>query len=107
MYGTDSANVTLLWMPPVNARRLAHYRVELMSLETTSKQLVVNTTEINLKDIPYNQETIISVSAVNDCCAEGMKLNFSFVICKYALIHAQYYHSAISYIIYMYLFIIA
>ena len=85
MYGTDSSNVTLNWMPPVDARRLAHYRIELTSL---SKQLVVNTTEINLKDIPYNKETTISVSAVNECSGEGMKLNFSFVICKYALVHA-------------------
>ena len=85
MYGTDSSNVTLNWMPPVDARRLAHYRIELTS---SSKQLVVNMTEINLKDIPYNQETTVSISAVNDCSEEGMKLNFSFVICKYALAHA-------------------
>ena len=88
MYGTDSSNVTLIWMPPVVARRLAYYKIELTSSETTSKQLVVNMTEVNLKDIPYNQETTVSISAVNNCSGEGMKLNFSFVICKYALVHA-------------------
>jgi hypothetical protein len=82
IYGTDSSNVTLNWMPPVVAKRLAHYRVELISSETTSKELIVNTTEVNIKDIPYNQETTVSISAVNDCSGEGMKLNFSFVICK-------------------------
>ena len=82
-YGIDSSNVTLSWMPPVVAIRLAHYRIELMSSETTAKELIVNTTEVNIKDIPYNQETTVSISAVNDCSGEGMQLNFSFIICKY------------------------
>ena len=80
MYGTDSTNVTLIWMPPVVARRLAHYKIELTS---SSKQLVVNTTEVHLKDIPYNQENTVSISAVNDCSGEGTQLNFSFTICKH------------------------
>ena len=83
LYGIDSSNVTLIWMPPIVAKRLAHYRLELMSSETTSKELIVNTTEVNIKDIPYNQETTVSISAVNDCSGEGMQLNFSFIIRKY------------------------
>ena len=83
IYGIDSSNVTLIWMPPIVAKRLAHYRLELMSSETTSKEFIVNTTEVNIKDIPYNQETTVSISAVNDCSGEGMQLNFSFIIRKY------------------------
>ena len=90
MYGTNSSNVTLIWMPPVVAKRLAHYRIELMSSETTSKELIVNTTEVNIKDTPYNQETTVSISAVNDCSGEGMKQNFSFIICKYFLFKTLY-----------------
>jgi hypothetical protein len=82
MYGTDSSSVTLIWMPPVVVKRLAYYKIELISSETTSKELIVNTTEVNIKDIPYNQETMVSISAVNDCSGEGMKLNFSFIIRK-------------------------
>ena len=69
-------------MTPVVAKRLAHYRIELISSEITSKELTVNTTKVNIEDIPYNQETIVSISAVNDCSGEGMKQNFSFVVCK-------------------------
>ena len=82
-YGIDSSNVTLIWMPPVVAKRLAHYKIELMSSETTSKELIVNTVEVYIEDIPYNQETTVSISAVNDCSGEGMQLNFSFIIRKY------------------------
>ena len=83
VYGIDSSNVTLIWMPPAVAIRLAHYKIELLLSETTSKELIVNTVEVNIKDIPYNQETTVSISAVNDYSGEGMKLNFSFVIRKY------------------------
>ena len=83
MYGVDSSNVTLIWTPPVVAKRLAHYRIELLLSETMSKELIVNTTEVNVKDIPYNQETTVSISAVNDCSGEGMRLNFSFIIRKH------------------------
>ena len=101
VYGIDSSNVTLIWMPPVVAIRLAHYKIELMLSETTSKELIVNTVEVNIKDIPYNQETTVSISAVNDCSGEGMQLNFSFIIRKYNNI-VQKMHI----IMYSYLFII-
>ena len=82
MYGIDSSNVTLIWMPPAVAKRLAHYKILMLS-ETTSKEIIVNTAEVNIKDILYNQETTVSISAVNDCSGEGMQLNFSFIIRKY------------------------
>jgi hypothetical protein len=82
VYGSEYSNVTIIWMPPTVAKRLVHYIVNLTSSETTSKELIVNTTKVNIKDIPYNQETTVSISAVNDCSGEGMKLNLSFVICK-------------------------
>ena len=85
-YGIDSSNVTLIWTPPVVAKRLAHYRIELMSSEIAAKELIVNTAEVNIEDIPYNQEITVSISAVNECSGEGMQLNFSFIICKHNIL---------------------
>ena len=79
VYGNEYSNLTLIWIPPTVAKRLVHYIVHLISSETAAKELIVNTTEVNINNIPYNQETTVGISAVNDCSGEGMKLNFSFV----------------------------
>ena len=80
IYGDISSNVTLIWMPPTVTRRLTHYVVKIL-MSLTTERLLVNTTTIDLEDIPYNEEITVSISAVNGF-GESEQLNISFIICK-------------------------
>ena len=79
-YGENISNVTLVWTPPVDQGRLAHYNVYLQT-QTMMEEFQVNVATINLDGLPYNEEITISITAEN-CFAESEKLNFTFTICK-------------------------
>ena len=81
-YGSMLANVTLTWEGP--GGRVDKYNVNVSTIESSTFNLSFSVTEsrLTLDGVPYNDDIIVIVSAVN-CVAESAKVNVSFAISKH------------------------
>ena len=80
VYGYESTNISLLWMPPAASGKVDNYNVRLVLMDRKHQIFKVNRAIIHAT-VPYNQDITASITAEN-CFGESRELNFTFTVCK-------------------------
>ena len=77
---SEFASTILSWNDPIE--RVDSYNIKISVGSSDSQQFSVATSGLKIKQIPYNENVTVGVSAVN-CVAESEEVNVSFIIGKH------------------------
>ena len=88
-YNTTTANVTFSWNPKATSERVDTYHVN-VSYEPQQMQMVTLTPAVTVEGIPYDQQVVVSVVAVN-CYSDSERAYINSTISESIKINACYY----------------